>query len=359
MMGRYCLSTILASGETTRVAVIDMKQVLLWLRNVIGRQRMLPSNQIQIWSVRIRWPSGLVIEDVEPVKEWPSANILNRMGRVVLKGSFKGKPVKLYEATNATHAKFIQHVSGNDQVSEFFPAIIDRSDHFVAAEWSQGSSMAEILKQQPDSNLLKCLVAVQVRFHSVLGDPLLPTGFDYWHDYLRGRFLNGCSLLGCSEFGADVCKQIDTAWAQGPKVLMHPDLTPANAIVVPPEPSDIVQNKPEVYISGVNSAFVSQSFLKVIDNELLCVGSMPLIDVCNSVSALFGLSPSLAASYVDLYLEESGRKNLSENELKAVSYMWLARQIGALIVSGKIRRAQAIIEEFTAGKNILPWSINN
>jgi hypothetical protein len=263
-------------------------------------------------TARIQWPSGLQVDDLRPVRSGSSASAVNKAGRVAFRGMADGRPVKVYEAANECHATFILHVSG---LSDRWPPLLGRFEHVVVAEWTIGEAF--------DAGQLDRLAALQASLHRTPASTLPPPGFDYWTDYIRPRFLRAGSLLGVDAH--EICEEGDEAWNAGPRVLMHPDLSPANVVVT------------------------DMGELKVIDNELLTTGSMPLVDVCNTARAL----PSAAVpTYVAMYGKASASEVVANHALQSI---WVARAVGASFVRGRVAEACELLRRYRAGDSILPF----
>src|SRR5690606_7483771 len=96
---------------------------------------------------------------------------------------------------------------------------------------------------------------------------------------------------------------------------------------------------------------VGNKMPKIVDNELLAVGGMQLLDVCNTVGAWTG---SQAQTYVDRYLETTGFV-LTERRVAAARSAWFAREVGSAFVAGNIERAMAVDDRFRTGVEILPF----
>ena len=263
-------------------------------------------------TARIQWPSGLEVDDLRPVRSGSSASAINKAGRVAFRGMVAGRPVKVYEAANGRHAEFIRHVSG---LSDRWPPVLGRFGHVVVAEWITGEAF--------DEGQLDRLAALQASLHRTPVSTLPPPGFDYWTDYIRPRFLRAGSLLGVD--AQEICEHGDEAWNAGPRVLMHPDLSPANVVVT------------------------GRGELKVIDNELLTTGSMPLVDVCNTARAL----PAAAVqTYVGMYRKASATEFVTTRALQSI---WVAREVGASFIRGRVVQACELLRRYRAGDSILPF----
>jgi len=277
----------------------------------------------------ITWPSGLQYTDIYPVKRFRSYNMLNKAGRFVMRGQHGNKQIKIVEAATSKHATFIRSLSSYKRICQFLPRINDQNHQFLVTEWVSGISMEELLNRSHGNDMLMDLASLQLYFHEIPAYELPDPEFDYWYDLIRPRFLRAIELLGLIKIYEDKIIAIDNLWESSTHVLMHPDLTPTNIVYT---------------ISGN---------MVVIDNELLTVGGIPLIDVCNTVYALGQLRGQI---YANLYLN---RLDIvpSVEELTILQAMWLARMVGSNFVAGRLRRVNDILLRFKEGENILPWFI--
>jgi hypothetical protein len=132
--------------------------------------------------------------------------------------------------------------------------------------------------------------------------------------------------LGITDSTSDIIAQVDAAWDNPAKCLMHPDITPANLVRT------------------------ADNHWQVIDNELLTVGGLPVLDLCN---AAYALGPHAGQELVRLYLGDTNRR-LSEDEVFVLNDFWFARRLGSEFVAGKIAAAGDLLVRYRMKQTILP-----
>ena len=255
------------------------------------------------------------IGDLRPVKPFHRAG-RNKAGRLVARGRIEGRDVKVYEAASAEHARFIQAVSRHAHLAGLFPAVIDVRQSFVVAEWVNGGLRAVVRPQD--------LAGLLCRVHQANPENLPAPGFDYWRDVVYPRFLRTSEVLGELALARDIDAQVSEAWRR-PVCLMHPDCTMANVVR---------ESALDLYI---------------IDNELLCLGGFPLLDLANAVSSL---GPQDARDCVAAYLRMSDMQPTGEDK-SVLEAAWLARCVGSAHAADDLGLAARLIACYRSGGSVL------
>ena len=189
---------------------------------------------------------GREIFEPKPMRVARNGNALNKAGRLVICGWAEGSLIKIYEAANIRHAEFIAAACKHAHLANSFPTVRVGCGRFLIANWSEDL--------RPAGAPVEALVELMHRIHQTPVGELPEPGFDYWHDYIEPRFTRAAELLDREAIGSEVIRLVSRAWQGRQRYVAHPDLTPRNVVL--------------------NSARRWQ----VIDNELLSVGSMPLLD---------------------------------------------------------------------------------
>ena len=187
-----------------------------------GRTRVMttPSRSRTRGEFTLVWPNGLHFTRLHPVKSASGGNIVNKGGRIVLRGELNNKPIKLYEAWSPEHAAFIDALAKATGIGELFPAVDAHNGRSVAASWVQG--------HPPDDVPLDTLVEIQMRIHSTNAVVLPTPGYDFWMDFLRPRFVRSEMLAATID---DTLELVDSEMSlPSVRMLVHPDLRPANLI---------------------------------------------------------------------------------------------------------------------------------
>ncbi len=264
------------------------------------------------------WPDHIRLERLHPVKDGRDGNIVNKGGRVVLRGELAGKPIKLYEAWSAEHAAFIAALPAHAGVGELFPAIRARHGRCVVASWIEGEPPADDLP-------VEILVELQLRLHATPAGSLPDRGYDFWSDFLRPRFLRAGDLLGATV--TDVVDRVDGELVRtdGERVVVHPDLRPVNLI------------------RDASGRWV------IIDNESVTTSGFPLLDVAHTAHGM----RARGTEYWRAYCARAGSP--STLQLDALQAAWLARIVGSSFVAGQSGRAAEYLRRYRAGTNVLPF----
>lgn len=269
---------------------------------------------------------NLDVHGITPVKPVSGGDATNKAGRLVFKGQSAAGAVKIYEAASGKHASFIDCISAMPSLSGLFPATLSRQGNFLVAEWVIGKNEGR-RAPLPSPAILADLLA---RIHKTPGTSVPVSGFDYWHDLIRPRFLRAADFLGKARAGENIVSAVDAAWSRTP-VLMHPDVTPIN----------LVQDL--------------QGRWRIIDNELLTVGGLPLLDICNAARSL---PAAQRQELFDLYLSKTGTTLYAE-EVSVLEAAWLARNAGAAFIGGDVGLPFSLFEKYEQGESILPFKIVN
>jgi aminoglycoside phosphotransferase (APT) family kinase protein len=259
------------------------------------------------------------VQDFRPLLRDSGRGTVTKAGRIALVAQWRNRTVKVYEAANSTHAAFIRAVSQHAQVGDLFPRVLGLAGPFVIADWAKKAT------RKPPSP--EALVNILCGLHAIDAGDLPAPGFDYWHDLIAPRFRNACFLLDAREICEHVLEVVSDSWDRSPTVLMHPDVTADN----------LVGNADRSW--------------KLIDNELLTVGGLPVLDACNMVFALRGRRRNevvrLAAKVLDW----------TDRAVEVANAAWLARVVGTSLVAGEVAAAKERLDRFDAGESVLPFEV--
>jgi hypothetical protein len=248
---------------------------------------------------------SMAIEDVRPVVK---GRLTSKIGRITLRGVWRGKDVKFYECASPEHANFIAETITKKPYSIFFPEVYNVHEGFIVSEWVNGKEVKpRWLRGDPQYS--KQLGELLDLLHGTFIDE--PVKFDYVNDLIKPRFERCCYTLGLVDFQETVLRswRIMAQLAEKP-CLSHPDLSPANMILT------------------------AQGKLKIIDNELLGASIAPWFDLLNLLFFL-GEKPIKDIALVQavisplLKLMEAGYK-------EHLLFVWLMRFVGARFVAGDI-----------------------
>jgi hypothetical protein len=264
------------------------------------------------------WLRGEVLTNLQPVKDAQGANVLNKAGRLVLRGKYKGQPIKLYEAAGAQHARFVRAVCEHEALADCFPRVVALHGRWIVAHW-----VANVAENAPP---LTALANLQCRLHHLPVSDLPESQFDYWNHFIRPRFVRAVELLEYESCANQIIDLVSAAWSAN-RVLLHPDLTPVNMILN------------------------ERGEWQIVDNELLTVGGLPLFDVCNTA---FALGATKATAYVQTYFESAG-KRATQKELDVLRAAWAARRVGTAFVNGDLQTASHVLHQYEQRKDILPF----
>jgi hypothetical protein len=261
---------------------------------------------------------GMELSNLRPVKANRGGSVLNKAGRLVMYGESIGRRLKIYEAAKPTHARFIQLISSHEKLSMHFPAVRAISGRFLVVDWVENTA-----KSSPPLDALASLT--QTLHHTPTAELPAPE-FDYWHDYIKPRFVRAAEFLSRVGLAKRVVAEVTKAWEESPRHVMHPDVTPRNLVRA------------------------ASGRWQIVDNELLGIGGIPLLDLCNTA---YALGPGLGQAYVASYLSTSNIRLLKE-EVSALNAAWLSRRVGAEFIAGNIPTAQRMIDRYEVGDTILP-----
>ena len=93
----------------------------------------------------------------------------------------------------------------------------------------------------------------------------------------------------------------------------------------------------------------------MIDNELLTVGGLPLLDLCNAAHCL---DKQHAQTCADVYLELS-TSQISADEARTLEAAWLARRVGSAFVATDLPQASRLLAQYQSGESVLPIQLIN
>jgi hypothetical protein len=261
---------------------------------------------------------GIRLSKPRPVKANQGGSVLNKAGRLVMYGESNGRRIKIYEAANPTHAHFIHLVSRHEKLSMHFPTVRAISGRFLLVDWVENTATS--------SPPLDALASLTETLHHTPTAQLPAPEFDYWHDHIKPRFVRAAEFLNRAGLAKLIVAEVTKAWEQSPRQVMHPDVTPRNLVRA------------------------ASGRWQIIDNELLGIGGIPLLDLCNTA---YALGTALGLTYLTSYLKTSNIR-LSQDELSTINTAWLTRRVGAEFVAGNILSAQRLFDRYEAGETILP-----
>lgn len=242
------------------------------------------------------------LKDIRPIGNMRGNLITNKAGRAVLRARKRGRTVKLYEAFSAKHAQFIAAVSAS--LPDLFPAVLELRGAWIVAEWVEGEPLTsgDIVEQQ--AHALR-------RIHALPLDGLPPTDFCYLRNFIFPRFQRVSALSGelCD---LDDCLTRAESETEA-RVVMHPDVSPDNLIRT------------------------AGGGIVCIDNELLCVGRMPILDLCNAMRPNpKGLRKMFAQHWF-------GTQRIEPLMLEQLAQAWIMREVGAAFIGGDMLRCKALL----------------
>jgi hypothetical protein len=249
--------------------------------------------------------AGVEVRDLVPASS--SGSAVTKVGRLSLRGvTSEGAPVKVVEAHSAAHARLIATIAQGD-LSDLLPPVLGVEGPLVVSAWVERAPRVAA----PDVAALTRLLA---RIHAS-PIPVTEPGFDAWSDHVLPRARRAAAALGAEGRLASLLgPALDLAGSTAPRVL-HPDLTPDNVV---PRPD---------------------GGLTVVDNELLCVGPTPWLDLANLARGLeTGRDRTLAA------YRAAGGQELAPDMLPGVRAMWLARMVGAWFIAGRLADARSLLD---------------
>ncbi|WFE74186.1 phosphotransferase [Roseinatronobacter sp. S2] len=247
------------------------------------------------------------LQDIRPIGNMRGSLITNKAGRAVLRARYQGQDVKLYEAYSADHARFIAAVSS--ALPDMFPPVLELRGAWVMAEWVEGSPLTRDIEAQQAQTLR--------RIHALKLDDLPPAGFCYLRDFIVPRHLRAAALAG-EQCSLDDCLAAAES-ATGAQVVMHPDVSPDNLLHTP------------------------DGKVMCIDNELLCMGRMPLLDLCNA------LRPHAADGRNTLARVWFDGTSPTPQAVEHLAQAWMMREAGAAFIGGDMQRCQSLLASRASG----------
>jgi hypothetical protein len=259
-------------------------------------------------------PPELGVENIMPVV---CGRPRTKVGRLSLRGTLNGRPVKIFEAHTMMHAAFIRDVMNDGPLSGFFPEVHAVHEKLVVCEWVPGETAWQRRFALPGSqrrkstNFLKNarLFFEYMRSHALQED----SGFDYIEDFIRPRFEECCETHGLEDLRARVLASLQKLYDKNTKIFYaHADMTPSNAV------------------------FDENAQMKVIDNELLGTTRLPFMDELNMLQ---GLPHFVRRRHPDLVrpLVKNALGYIGKKAEQDIFNIWMMRQIGSWYVAGRYR----------------------
>ena len=241
-----------------------------------------------------------------------SGAAMTKAGRLSLRGrTADGARVKIVEAHSPAHAEMIASLASGT-LSDVLPPVLAVEGALVVSAWVERDGTAP----EPDAATLAALLA-RIHAHDAAE---IRRAFDPWHDHVLPRARRVAATLGATDRLEELLAPAHEAVARATAVLCHADVTPDN--VVP--------------VAGGH---------RIVDNELLGVGSTPALDLANLAR---GLQRDREV-VVDAYVAAGGRP-IGADDLVAARAMWLARMLGSQFVAGRLSDCRALLDAGTAAR---------
>jgi len=282
---------------------------------------------------------GEIIDDIEPVKK---DSPKTKVGRLNLRGRRGDQRVKVFEAHNAAHARFIEHSSRQSEWETFFPQVLFVHEQFVVSEWVEGKPLFHphlpFIRYRTShmTRFLKDAGRILGAFHDTPVTEDMSPGFDYVADFIHPRFVEACRVADRPDFTA-VVEQAQERLLQKTGVAScrsHPDLTPANVI------------------------FDETGQMVVIDNELLGSTRFKFLD---EINLLYSLPRETVKAYRPALKMLMGQTLalLALGLEEEVFSMWAMRRIGSYHAAGDSVKIRNFVDSDpdTRRKNIREWNL--
>ena len=242
------------------------------------------------------------LQEVRAIGNLRGGLVTNKAGRGVFRARHRGRDVKLYEAHSASHAEFIAAMTAI--MPDTFPRVLELREAWVMAEWVEGSPL------DPDRQDLQAGLLKKIQATPIAELPL--PDFCYWSDYLIPRFQRAAALAGRQDQAQRILDELETD--PQPAGVMHPDLSPANLLQT------------------------DDGRLVSLDNELLSMGTRPLLDLCN---ALRPLTRPRREKMVRAWFEQD---RPSASEMRTLGMAWTVRETGAAFITGNLAKCQSLMD---------------
>lgn len=252
------------------------------------------------------------LDDVQAIGNKRGGLVTNKAGRTVLRARCSsGQDIKLFEAASPQHAEFIAAVSS--RLPDLFPKVLELRGAWVIAEWVSGQPIKVDVEERQ--------AAVLQRIHSLPLQELPDTDFCYMRDFIVPRYLRAATLAGTVVQQDEIVAQIECPTDL--KIVMHPDISPDNLLET------------------------DEGRVVCIDNELLCVGRSPLLDVCNAMRPLTTYQRKKLSA---LWFGDSIPSN---GVLSRTAKAWVVREAGAAFIGGQFSRCSDLLDSID--KNAEDW----
>lgn len=277
--------------------------------------------------------AGLTVVDVDAATSGRAVTALSKVGRLVLGATLDdGQRIKIYEAGSPRHARFIRDVSNTPAGRGVLPRVLAVDGSIVIAEWVEADEATEVTPAELARVLMSMrrINEVAVVDESRGEEERIGCGFDYWFDFVRPRFVRALAATGSAGQLDDELDRVDGLVRSDVRVLMHPDVTPANLL------------------RRASGGIV------VVDNELLATfpASLP-IDVCNSFYAL-RKHDSEAQLLHDALVSHGAHDALAPCDLEALEVLWLARLAGSAFYAGRLLKVAELVAQHLGGESVVP-----
>lgn len=249
---------------------------------------------------------------------------VSKSGSLSWAGSWDGVNVKIYRTFNANQARFIEAVSKQPILRDYFPKVFLVEDEYIVAEWIEGESLNEVqIARKP--HYIEAMAQMQADFHTraLPGETLL--GFDY-KDHLLQRLQRYRGLLPVSDSIQYLLQVIERDEPDGVMRLSHADVTLKNLVVEK-----------------------ATGRLKLIDNEFLSFSNYFGIDLFNTHRCL-RYSENLARQYINAYHRHGGDATLILENSHFFLALWGLRIIVTTMQTGHTERAYQLADKMLSGE---------
>ena len=248
----------------------------------------------------------------------------SKIGNTTVVIPFFRRKVKLFQAANHIHAKFIVRTIMNPDFAEYFHPLVFSFDKFILSEWVEGKNCVSV-SDEDKIHVIDWVAKVHTHFHQILVSEDDDNVIDYCYmDYLISRF-NQYAPPGIDKDKINTLINTASSRPVLKPSLSHPDLTLRNIICM----SDTGK-------------------FKIVDNELLNQSTHFLLDIFNTCYDLRH-SPELRSYYLERYSSYQKGFTLLNGWENTLNAAWAIRIAGSLFQQGMIQEGIDRIEEWSKG----------